>query len=171
MLEVQLTDLHKISQHLAQKYRLKSQEFVVTVVVCLFCGGVTLCFAFFPITIPMQPSLWGFLCISDPMGDFSPEWDFFLCWHCQPDWYFFPGDCYCVRCMSELKEQISRFGCSFWMNDLPSWLPGSLHQTWPTLVINDSGGQCPISVAESSIMPGQRKPPEFHHSKVLLPLK
>ncbi len=67
------------------------------------------------------------------------------------------------------KEQIStRRSPSFWMNDLRSQLPGSLHQTWPTLIINDSGGQCPIFTAESSVMPGQTKPPEFHRFQLLL---
>lgn len=67
------------------------------------------------------------------------------------------------------KEQSStRCSPSFWMNDLRSQLPGSLHQTWPTLIINDSGGQCPIFMAESSVMPGQTKPPEFHHFQLLL---
>lgn len=67
------------------------------------------------------------------------------------------------------KEQISTWcSPSFWMNDLRSQLPGSLHQTWPTLIINDSGGQCPIFMAESSVMPGQTKPPEFHHFQLLL---
>lgn len=70
------------------------------------------------------------------------------------------------------KEQIStRYSRSFWMNDLRSRLPGSLHQTWPTLIINDSGGQCPIFATESSVMPGQTKPPEFHHFRVLFTLK
>lgn len=58
------------------------------------------------------------------------------------------------------KEQIStQYSFSFWMNDQRSQLPGSLHQTWPTLIINDRGGQCPIFVAESSVMPSQTKPP------------
>lgn len=66
-------------------------------------------------------------------------------------------------------EQISnQHRPSFWMNDLRSRLPGSLHQTMPTLIINDSGGQCPIFKAESSVMPGQTKPPEFHHFQLLL---
>lgn len=70
------------------------------------------------------------------------------------------------------REQISsRRGRSFQMNDLRSQLPGSLHQTWPRLIINDSGGQCPIFTAESSVMPGQAKPPEFHHFQVLFTLK
>lgn len=64
--------------------------------------------------------------------------------------------------------RLARHSPSFWMNDLRSQLPGSLHQTWPTLIINDSGGQCPIFKAESSVMPGQTKPPEFHHSQLLL---
>lgn len=70
------------------------------------------------------------------------------------------------------KEQIStQYSRSFWMNDLRSQPPGSLHQTWPTLKINDSGGQCPIFATESSVMPGQTKPPEFHHFRVLFTLK
>lgn len=123
------------------------------------------------ITMAMQPLCGAFFVFRNQMGDFLQNEISFSARHRQSDRYFFPGDCYCVCCMSELKEQLSRLGCSFWMNDLPSRLPGSLHQTWPTLVINDSGGQCPISVAESSVMPGQRKPLEFHHFQVLLTLK
>lgn len=51
------------------------------------------------------------------------------------------------------------------------YVPNCLHQTWPMLIINDSGGQCPIFTAESSVMPGRAKPPEFHHFQVLFTLK
>lgn len=70
------------------------------------------------------------------------------------------------------REQISsQYSRSFWMNDLRSQLPGSLHQTWPTLIINDSGAQCPIFMAESSVIPGQTKPPEFHQFQVMFTRK
>lgn len=85
----------------------------------------------------------------------------------------YPLICYFTICtgtpLVSPKKQIStRCSPSFWMNDLRSQLPGSLHQTWPTLIINYSGGQCPIFTAESSVMPGQTKPPEFHHFQLLL---
>lgn len=58
------------------------------------------------------------------------------------------------------KEQISiTNSSSFWMNDLLSQLRGCLHQTWPTLIINDRAGQCPIFTTESSVMPAQTKAP------------
>lgn len=63
-------------------------------------------------------------------------------------------------------EQI--YSPSFWMNDLHSQLPGSLHQTWPTLITNGSGGQCPIFTADSSVMPAPRVSSfsSIAHSKV-----
>lgn len=71
--------------------------------------------------------------------------------------------------MQLVKELMSTwYSPSFWMNDLHSQLLGFLHQTWPTLIINDSVGQCPIFTTESSIMPGQTNPPEFHHFQLLL---
>lgn len=90
--------------------------------------------------------------------------------HCQVWHECFSPDDYSSECvqtrvggaaMQLVKEQMSTwYSPSFWMNDLHSQQLGFLHQTWPTLIINDSVGQCPIFTAESSVMPGQTNPPQ-----------
>ena len=128
----------------------------------------------------MCRALWDFVCVcvcvENPVAAFTwGELDF---WQRSEAWRLFSflpcvPRCHCVCSAQVLQELFSRSplragSLSFWMNDLRSKLPGSLHQTWPTLIINDSGGQCPIFTAESSVMPGQTKPPEFHHFQRLL---